>query len=336
MLKYLGYRSLSTICGILPRKAQYAISNRIADLHYLLDGYARRCAIANMRVVLGPAAPEARVRQEARWIFRSFGMYLCEFMGQRRFNADFLDKHVQIRGREHLDAALAKGRGAILCAAHYSSWELGGMIVAHAKYPITALTLEQSDPRTNALFVELRTSRGVKVAQTQTGARSILKALRQNEVVAIVGDRQTGGPTVGVKLFGRKASLPQGPWRIAHTSGATLLPTFVARRFNNDYVLEIGAPIEVGEAGEMGEGRREEQMAAMAQQWAQCLEARVRTDPCQWAVFRPVWDDDPLWNKDYGLRFKEKRDNQAFNSSEKVVRDQDDSKEAVEEPKERQ
>jgi KDO2-lipid IV(A) lauroyltransferase len=287
MLKYLGYRTLSAICGFLPRRLQYAISHRIADLHYLLDGHARRCAIANMRVVLGPVAPESKVRQEARWIFRSFGMYLCEFMGLKsRFGAEFIDEHVQVRGRENLDAALAKGRGAILCTAHYSSWELGGPIVAHMKYPITILTLMQPDARTNALFVSLREARGVKVVHTQSGARAVLKALRQNEVIAIVADRQTGGPAVGVKLFGRRASLPQGPWRIAHQSGAVMLPTFLSRRFNNDYVLEIGAPIE------LVDGSRDEQMAAMAQAWVECLEARVRTDPCQWAVFRPVWDDD--------------------------------------------
>jgi len=286
MLKYYGYRALSGICGFLPRRLQYAISHRIADLHYLCDGAARRHAMATMRAILGPCVSESKVRREARWVFRSFGMYLCEFMGQRRFGPAFIDKHVEVRGREHLDAALARGRGAILCTAHYSSWELGGPIVAHMKYPITVLTLMHPDPRINALFVELRASRGVKVVHSQSGARAVLKTLRQNETVAIVADRTTGGPVTGVKLFGRHASLPQGPWRIAHVSGAALLPTFVSRRFNNDYVLEIGAPIG------MSDGSRDENMAAMAQAWAGCLEARVRADPCQWAVFRPMWDDD--------------------------------------------
>jgi KDO2-lipid IV(A) lauroyltransferase len=127
---------------------------------------------------------------------------------------------------------------------------------------------------------------GVNVVHSEQGATAALKALRRNETVALIADRPTGGPVVGVTLFGKLTYLPQGPWRIAVASGAALLPTFVYRRFNNQYTMEIGPALPVQETG-----TREERMAALAQSWARCLEARLKADPSQWATFYRVWDD---------------------------------------------
>ena len=284
MLKYLGYQFIAGLSSALPRAWQYAVAHRVADCHYLLDRPARESVKANLRVILGPSAPEKIVRYEARWVFRSFGMYLCEFFGHRRFGPDFLDEHVAVQGWEHLDAALAKGRGAICCSAHYSNWELGAKWAARKGYPLVAIVQMHPNPRVNALFVSQRAACGIKVVHTQFGALAALKALRRNELVAVLGDRTTGGPNVAVQLFGQRTYLPQGPWRIALAAGAPLLPTFVHRRFNRNYTLEIGAPIDPPVTGS-----REEGMAFIAQRWAECLEARLRADPCQWAVFFPVW-----------------------------------------------
>ncbi len=286
MLTYLGFQAIGGLSSLMPRTWQYQIAHRVADLHYLLDRRARESVHANLRVILGPTAPESIVRYEARWVFRSFGMYLCEFFGHRRFGPKFLDEHVMVQGREHLDAALAKGNGAICCSAHYSNWELGAKLLARLGYPFTAIVQMHANPKVNAMFVRQRAEFGINVVPTQFGAKAALKALHNNQVVAVLGDRTTGGPVVPVTLFGRRMYLPQGPWRMSLATGAPLLPTLVHRRFNRNYTLEIGPPIHPPESGP-----RNECMAYLAQQWASWLEGRLRADPCQWAVFFRVWDD---------------------------------------------
>lgn len=288
-LRHLGFRAVARLTGILPRSWQYAISRRGADAYYLLDRHARENVIANLRGVLGPDASEALVRQEGRSVFRSFGMYLCEFFGYRSLGARFVDEHVLVEGRENLDAALGRGRGVIFCSAHYSNWELGATVVARLGYPITIVAQEHADPRTNELFVQQRRAAGVTVVPTQHGAKGALKALRRNQTVALMGDRPTGGPVIPVRFFGRRTCLPQGPWRIALTSGAALLPTFVYRRFSSNFTLHIGTPIELPHSGAL-----RERMTALAQAWAERVEARLRADPGQWAVFYRVWEDDAL------------------------------------------
>ena len=286
MLKRAGFHAIACLSNLLPRAVQYRIAHAVGDCCYLFDHNARENVKANIRCILGPDASEKLVRREARWVFRSFGMYLCEFFGHRHFGGDFVDRHVVVQGRENLDAALARGRGAIFCSGHYSNWEMGGTVVGHLGYPIVIVAQMHADAKTNEMFVKQRADFGITVVPTQHGAKGALKALRNNQPVALLGDRPTGGPVVPVTLCGRTTYLPQGPWRIALVTGAPLLPTFVHRRSNENFTLEIGAPIEVPE-----KGTQRERMLIMAQRWADVFEARLRVDPSQWAAFYRVWDD---------------------------------------------
>ena len=286
-LTYLAYEAITALSNVLPRSLQYRIAHVVADAHYMLDRRARESVKANLRVIL-PEAAESRIREDAHWVFRSFGMYLCEFLGYRRYGPEFIDAHVAVQGREHLDAAMAKGRGAIFVSAHYSNWELGATTIAHLGYPVTAIVRMHPQPRINAMFVRQRASRGVEVVSSEHGAKAALKTLRKNGTVAMLGDRTTGGPVVCVNFFGRRTLLPQGPWRIAYVSGATLLPTFIHRQFNNNYTMKFGPPIEVPH------GERVESITAAAQAWALRFEECVRADPCQWANFMPFWDSESV------------------------------------------
>jgi KDO2-lipid IV(A) lauroyltransferase len=158
------------------------------------------------------------------------------------------------------------------------------MLVAHIGVPITAVVQAHSDPENHALFVKQRADKGIHVVASQHGAKGALRALRSNQTVALMGDRSTGGPQVPVTFFGKTAWLPQGPWRIALVSGAALLPTFIVRRPNYNFTLDIGAPIPHPETGTL-----QDRMRILAQAWTHCFEARLRADPSQWAAFNDVW-----------------------------------------------
>ena len=275
---------ISALTRVLPRRVQYALSRPISGLYYALAGSKRRAVQQNLRGLLGPDVSDALLRRETRGAFRSFGYYLCEFFSSAHWSPEFFDEHVIVTGREHLDAALKDGRGAIFCPGHYSSWELGAMIVAHMGYPITAVVQEHGDPENHALFVKQREAKGVHVVASRNGAVGSLRALRANQTVALMGDRTTGGPVVPVEFLGRRAWFPPGPWRIALTTGAALLPTFITRRENNNFTLDIGAPLP-----HPTEGTLQQRMQKLAQDWTRVFEARLRSDPSQWAAFYDVW-----------------------------------------------
>ena len=283
---YAAYRAIGGLSSALPIEPQYAIARCAADAYCKFDRDARESVIANLRAVLGDETPASLVRHMARRVFQSFGRYLTEFFAFEHFSGLYIDRHVLIQGREHVDAALKAGKGALFCSGHYSNWELGPAAVAKMGYPVLAVTQMHADRRINALFVKQRAQRGVEVVHSRDGAIRAMKALKQNRTVAMLGDRPTGGPTVEVQWFGRKTLLPQGPWRIALRTGAALLPTFVVRRPDNSYFLEISAPIKIRLYNDLVKD-----VQLMAQAWARCWEARVRNDPSQWEVFYPIWNN---------------------------------------------
>ncbi len=283
---HAAYRAIGRLTSALPIETQYAVARLAADAYFKFDRHARESVCANLRAVGGDEAAAFEVRALARNVFQSFGRYLTEFFGFENFSGQYIDRHMLIQGREHVDAALKAGRGALFCSGHYSNWELGPAAVAHMGYAVMAVTQMHSDRRINQLFVKQRAKRGVEVVHSRDGAIRAMKTLKQNRTVAMLGDRPTGGPTVSVTWFGRTTQFPQGPWRIALRTGAALLPTFIVRRPDNSYFLEIGAPIKIQLYNDV-----DRDVAAMAQAWARKWEARVRHDPSQWEVFYPIWND---------------------------------------------
>ena len=285
---YWAFKSLSALSSVLPRFIPYSISVPLSELYYLLDGTARRCVASNLKTVLGPQATPAEIRRQSRRAFRSFGRYLCEFFNAGPRSVDFVDNHVHVTGRENLDAALAGGKGCFFVSGHYSNWEMGAFKVGRLGYPIVAFTLAHDDKKVNDLFVSRRAAYGVSVMHTHGGVRPVLRALRENKPVAMLGDRTTGGPTVRVRLCGRETEFPQGPWRMAAETGTPILPTFMIRRADGGYDLRIGAALNAS--------RVEDKQACaiqLAQDWAHAFENMLMEDPSQWTVFKPVWSDGP-------------------------------------------
>src|SRR5690348_3536364 len=94
MLHYFAYRIVEQLVTALPERAEELLAQFAADAYFKLDASARESLCANLRAVLGPDAPAFEVRAQARAAFRSFGRYLCEFIGQRNLAPEFLDKRV--------------------------------------------------------------------------------------------------------------------------------------------------------------------------------------------------------------------------------------------------
>lgn len=284
-MAYYMYRVLMTLCALLPWAVSYWLASRLSEAYYLLDGNGRRSIQTNLRVALGPGAPQATIRRLSLAAYRSFGMYLIEFFSFHRMKPEFITEHTTVVGREHLEAALKQGKGCLVVSGHYSNWELGTVVVANMGFPIVAITQKHPDLKVNDVFDGQRAAGGVTVKHSEHGALACLRALRDNKPIAIMGDRTMGGSAVPTRFFGRWTVLPQGPWRLSADTGAPILPTFMVRTGRGRYVLEIGAPLPAPEGGS-----RTERMSELSQAYAARFEARILMDPGQWAAFYPMWE----------------------------------------------
>lgn len=286
-IRYLLFSLLIFACNTLPQRFLYWIALRLGDLNYfLLDPVGRAAVMSNLRQVL-PDASEERLRYEAQWVFRNFAKYLTEFFRFRQHDKAYFHKHVALKGRQYIDEALARGKGCLILSAHLSNWELGGAALSLGYgYKVNVVAAMHRYGRVNELFMRERRASGVNVIDMRVAPRQVIRALRNNEIVCVLGDRDPTEQGVLIDFFGKPCRFPQGPGRFAVMTGTTLVPGFVLRRTNDSFTIVFQPPIVPPT-----EGTKEEKVRAVTQQFARMTEEAIRDHPEEWGVFYRIWEE---------------------------------------------
>jgi KDO2-lipid IV(A) lauroyltransferase len=149
---------------------------------------------------------------------------------------------VHVEGREHLDRALDAGRGAVLFAGHFGNWELFGACVAALGYPLHFLVGEQSNARVDEAMNELRRSQGIGIISRHVALKKIMRALKDNQLVALLADQNVRKNGVFVDFLGRPASTARGPAMFAIKQGAPIICGFI-RRVGGGHVATLEPPL---------------------------------------------------------------------------------------------
>lgn len=287
-IRFLLFKLLMFSTCVLPVRFGYWIALRVADLGYFIgDRRGRKAVLRNLRQIL-PAVGEQRLIHEARWIFRNWGKYLCEFFRFREFDEQYFLKHCSLNRPDILAAAMARGKGVIILSAHFGNWEMGAAYFSvHCGYPTNALVVRQSSKLLEAMFIKERAANKVKLIYIDEDPRKIFRALKNNEIVCILGDRDPTNNGIEVNFFGRPCRFPQGPARLAIATGAAIIPGVVARRTNDNFLLRIQPVIEPPE-----NLSKDEQVKIITQKFADYLETEVRENPEQYPAFYDIWDTE--------------------------------------------
>ncbi len=288
MWQYWGFRAALWLTARVPRWLGYRVAACGGELYFWLNPAHSHKAVENYAIVLADDITAPRVRLMARRSFRNYAKSLFDFFRQASVDPDLFEADAVIDGFEHVDAALAQGRGVVVVSPHFGNWDLAGGLVAARGYRFAALADAFSPPEVDALVRTMRERLGMGVIPLDSGSlRRILTLLRRNQVVAFVGDRPQREGGTPVTFFGAEAWLPGGPARFALRSGAPLIFGYVGRR-PGDYTY-FGAfepPIRYEPTGdEMVD------VQALTQAWATRLEILLRQYPDQWYMFRQMWPE---------------------------------------------
>ena len=129
---------------------QVRVGSGLGWLFRTLQRREVRIARRNLQICLPELSDDDR-NDLVRRHFRSIGMSVVE-MGIGWFTPiERLRERVEIRGLEHLDAALALGNGALLVTAHFTPIEVGVCVLEDTPFTINSLYR----PQRNAMMDEL-------------------------------------------------------------------------------------------------------------------------------------------------------------------------------------
>jgi lauroyl/myristoyl acyltransferase len=285
-MKYLQLKLAEFIARLLPRRIGYGIARRIADIYLLFDRPGRESVMANLQhihqfgsVSLSPRALRALAREN----FLNFAKYLVDFFHFLHLKPERMRRIIDFgRLQPMLDELLGHGKGVIFVSAHLGNWELGAAAVAALGYKFNAVVLWQPDPKVNRLYQRQRMARNMNPIPMGRAARECIAALRRNEVVALLADRDFTGSRDTVEFFGRPARLPNGPAKLALATGAPLLPVFVVRLPDDTFRFVVEDPIWADKSNDT--------VAGITYQVALMLERVIKEYSEQWFLFHNLWD----------------------------------------------
>jgi KDO2-lipid IV(A) lauroyltransferase len=140
-------------------------------------------------------------------------------------------------------------------------------------------------------FTELRRKLGMRVVPLGPSAgREVLAALKRNDIVCLLCDRDIQRTGVEVEFFGERTTLPAGPATLALRTGAPILPTavyFTDRTDGHLGIVRPPVPVVRSEAGLRADVEVGTRLLAGE------LEHLIRRAPHQWHLFQPNWPSDP-------------------------------------------
>ena len=136
---------------------------------------------------------------------------------------------VQWDGAEHVDAALALGRGVVFLTPHLGCFEIMAQAYAQrygqTNQPLTVLFRPPRQAWLHAVVTSARARPGLHSAPTTlAGVRQIVKALKKGQSVGLLPDQvPPWGQGVWMPFFGREAYTMTLSARLALQTGATVL-----------------------------------------------------------------------------------------------------------------
>ncbi|MBL7197956.1 MAG: lysophospholipid acyltransferase family protein [Candidatus Omnitrophica bacterium] len=281
MLEYQLYKFGEFLACSLPWNMAYKIGIFLSKLQFYISKKDREAVINNLRLIL-PNESEAEIRKRAREVFVNFGLYLIEFFRFANIDLNYVKKKLTIKGRENIDNALKEKKGGILLTGHFGNWEMAGMVLSLLGYPIMAIALDHSDRRVNNFFKKRRESKGMEVVSLGISIKQCYKGLRNNKLVAILGDRDFSNSSYSLDFLGRKKNIPRGPAVLALRTGAPIIPVIVTRQAIDRLMLECLSPIRVS---------NEYSEIEIMKAYIKIFESQIYKKPTQWLLFREFWKE---------------------------------------------
>ncbi|MEC3976765.1 phosphatidylinositol mannoside acyltransferase [Amycolatopsis sp. H20-H5] len=282
-LSDLGYAAGWRLARMLPASAGATAFSLGADLAAKRDGAGVQQLRSNLARVV-PQADEVELDELTRRALRSYARYWHETFRLPSMDQREVSKKVaaSITGVENLDAALAEGNGAVMALPHSGNWDIAGVWLADYLGGFTTVVERLKPESLFNRFVAYRESLGFEILPLtgdSSAMRVLLKRLRENKAICLVGDRDLTSSGIPVKFFGEQTRMPGGPARLAATTGAALIPA--GCWFTEDgWQIRLHPRIRVN---------AREEVPAATQALADIFAGDIAAHPTDWHMLQKFW-----------------------------------------------
>ncbi len=286
---YWFFRLIAGATRLIPRRVLCALCDLLGAVVYLARRREVGVMAATQQRVAAHRGRPLTANEARRRVRRVYASFVKTVMDYFYFGAHLeeLPPLVEVENMELLAKTRARGHGTIIISAHVGSVDNGAALVARHGYICHIVVITQHDPRQDKLFQFQRLSRDMRIVPIGRATRECVRALRRNEAIALVGDRDFTPNRDTTMFFGAPARLPTGATRLALATGAAIVFSYCVRLPGDRFRLYFCDPIYADKARDTVEG--------LQRQIAERLERAIAEHSDQWHIFHDLWDVDADW-----------------------------------------
>ncbi len=279
---------LVPLVAFLPAQLAYGIARLRGNWRYHLDTSKRAQLMHNLEMVLGDDYNDTEWAKLVQEFFRRKSCEAIDVMRLAGSGRRFA-RLVEIRGLEHIEAALATGKGAIICSTHFGSFNSAFSLIGASGFPVTVVgglrsTWVRMSPVQRVLWKIVHETRlerhrhrpNIEQAKAGVGTAILMaEILQSNELVAIAVDaplpQKERARSIPVDFLGRQILLLPGSVNVAQLTGSPVLIMVIHRLPDWQHqILEImPVPLQGDDVADI-------------KSCMQMLEAPIRQMPAYW------------------------------------------------------
>ena len=239
---------------------------------------SRRRIVAVMDAAFGDAYTPAAKRGLARGVQHRIAENVLACLVQMGY-PERLRGVLDVDGREHLETALAKGRGTIALSFHLGNFLLLAAAMGVAGHRVHSLMRFLDDERLTKLVLHHSRSFFTELIPSlprREAVKRILGTLRDNGTVLMLADNLKRGE-LETTLFGQPVRTARGAVSLALRTRAPVMPVYLVRGHAGRLCLVIEREMEMERTGDVAAD-----LATNTGRIMRLLEDLVRRYPDQW------------------------------------------------------
>lgn len=256
-----------------------------ANLRRVCEGLARQGRGTDLarRAATDPDALELMVRR----CFRHAVRYYLEVARTGSVEPSRELARIDVETPGAVRDALLSGAPIVLVGMHFGAIEMPAAVVSSlVGHRITAPMEAVDDPALRHWFETSRGRMGVTIVPVRDARRALVAALRRQESIGIVNDRDVSGTGIPVPFFGAPAPVSPAPALLALDGGT---PVYVgsARRIRGRRYAGKLVPVPLP-----ADGTRREKVTSLTAGIAAAFETVLADAPEQWwGAMHVIWPD---------------------------------------------
>lgn len=306
-LVYLLFIVLEKIVPLFPLSFTRRIARLKGILFYYIIPIRKKTALQNVRLAF-PGKNEEQVRAIVKYCYINVLIVITEFFYIPKLKLNALKETFKISNPEIIKEKLKDGKGLILISAHFGNWELGAYAIGRiCGEPLNVIVKEQSNTLVDKEINEIREvslmedgqtdnkmqdtrmqgnrmqgnrMQGNKMIDMRNSLREVLTLLKENKIVAMLGDQAAPKENVKVNFFIKDVPTFEGTARFAIKTGAAVLFGVPVR--NDDYSYAITfREIDMNKYKEYND----QNVKALTQEHTNMLVEMIKENPGHWLWF---------------------------------------------------